>query len=285
MASSELILNPDGSVYHLGLLPHEIGHTILTVGDPDRVPKISKYFETLEVQKQTRELCTHTGTYNGQRITIISTGMGTDNIDIVLTELDALVNVNLTTLIPKKELTSLRIIRLGTSGASQSNIPLGSLLLSKTAIGFDNLLHFYPCEEHLDIPFARALQEQLGLNEHLNTPYVISANKELLNRFSTEGFVQGITATHPGFYGPQGRRIRMDTQYPDWNQQLESFDFLGKKISNLEMETAGIYGLAAIMGHQALSVNAIIANRKLGTFSEQPNAVVDLMIQKVLNLL
>jgi len=285
MASSELILNPDGSVYHLGLLPNEIGHTILTVGDPDRVPKISKHFETLEVQKHIRELCTHTGTFKGQRITVISTGMGTDNIDIVLTELDALVNVDLKTLKPKKKLTSLRIIRLGTSGAAQPDIPLGSFLLSKKAVGFDNLLHFYSCDAHLDIPFALALQEQLGLNEHLNTPYVVSANKQLIDRFSTVGFVKGITATHSGFYGPQGRRIRIATQYPDWNDRLESFDYLGQKISNLEMETAGIYGLSAIMGHQALSVNAIIANRTWGTFSDHPERVIDSMIRKVLNLL
>lgn len=285
MASSELILNPDGSVYHLGLLPHQVAPVILTVGDPERVAKISQYFDVIEVKKHTRELCTHTGTFEGQRITVISTGMGTDNIDIVLTELDALVNIDLTTMQPKKNISSLTIIRLGTSGATQQNIPVDSFLISTKAIGFDNLLHFYPCEDILDIGFAGALQKQLDLNPQLNTPYVVAANNELIERFSKAGFAKGIAATHSGFYGPQGRSIRLQSQYPDWNERLEAFDYLGQKITNLEMETAGIYGMAVLMGHRALSVNAILANRIQGTFSDQPEQVVETMIQKVLKLL
>lgn len=285
MASSELILNSNGSVYHLGLQPNEVAPIVITVGDPERVSKISNYFDAVEVKKHVREMCTHTGSYRGQRMTVISTGMGTDNIDIVLTELDALVNIDLKTMKPKKNTTSLTIVRMGTSGAAQDNIPVGSLLISTKAVGFDNLLHFYPCDDLIDIAFARALQEQLDLDAHLNTPYVIAGNNELIQRFSKEGFLQGVTATHPGFYGPQGRSIRIQSQYPDWNERLKAFDYLGQKITNLEMETAGIYGMAALMGHKALSVNAILANRIQGTFSDNPDKVVDSMIRKVLNLL
>ncbi|OAB77964.1 nucleoside phosphorylase [Cochleicola gelatinilyticus] len=286
LTSSELILNDDGSIYHLNLKPADIAETIITVGDPDRVEAVSKHFDALEVEVQKREFKTHTGTYKGKRITVISTGIGTDNIDIVLNELDALANIDFKTRRVKKDLTKLTIIRIGTSGAIQPTIPIDSFLVTETAIGFDNLLHFYGNISFTDSAFSEAFVQHTNWNAHKSTPYVVSADTELLKLFSSEtDFLKGCTATNVGFYGPQGRVLRLQTEDNMLNDKLTSFQFQKKKITNLEMETSGIYGMATLLGHRAISLNAILANRCDQTFSKQPQKTVDLLIQKTLSIL
>jgi uridine phosphorylase len=285
IAHSELIINPDGSIYHLNLLPEDIADTIITVGDPDRVASVSKHFDTIEVKKHKREFNTHTGTYKGKRLTVISTGIGTDNIDIVFNELDALVNINFKTREIKKEIKSLDIIRIGTSGAIQKNIPINSFLISEMAVGFDSLLHFYKSEhiQHQDI--SKAIVEQTEWFDKKSEPYVVKASERLVSKFTSPKTVKGFTATNVGFYGPQGRILRLHTQDDALNDKLAAFKMDDLKITNLEMETAGIYGLSALLGHNALSLNAILANRATGEFSENPNTVVDELISYTLDKL
>tara|TARA_R110002012_G_scaffold293530_3_gene489276 strand:+ start:770 stop:1636 length:867 start_codon:yes stop_codon:yes gene_type:complete len=285
IAHSELIINPDGSIYHLNLLPEDIADTIITVGDPDRVASVSKHFDTIEVKKHKREFNTHTGTYKGKRLTVISTGIGTDNIDIVFNELDALVNINFKTREIKKEIKSLDIIRIGTSGAIQKNIPINSFLISEMAVGFDSLLHFYKSEniQHQDI--SKAIVEQTEWFDKKSEPYVVKASERLVSKFTSPKTVKGFTATNVGFYGPQGRILRLHTQDDALNDKLALFKMDNLKITNLEMETAGIYGLSALLGHNALSLNAILANRATGEFSENPNTVVDELISYTLDKL
>jgi uridine phosphorylase len=285
IAHSELIINPDGSIYHLNLLPEDIADTIITVGDPDRVASVSKHFDTIEVKKHKREFNTHTGTYKGKRLTVISTGIGTDNIDIVFNELDALVNINFKTREIKKEIKSLDIIRIGTSGAIQKNIPINSFLISEMAVGFDSLLHFYKSEhiQHQDI--SKAIIEQTEWFDKKSEPYVVKASERLVSKFTSPKTVKGFTATNVGFYGPQGRILRLHTQDDALNDKLAAFKMDDLKITNLEMETAGIYGLSALLGHNALSLNAILANRATGEFSENPNTVVDELISYTLDKL
>ncbi|OIQ23807.1 nucleoside phosphorylase [Lacinutrix sp. MedPE-SW] len=282
---SELILNPDGSVYHLNLKPEHISNTIITVGDPDRVSSVTKHFDTIEFKTHKREFHTQTGTYKGKRITVISTGIGTDNIDIVFNELDALVNINLETREVKQELTALNIIRIGTSGSIKEDIPVDAFLISELAAGFDSLLHFYDSEsfQHKDI--SQALIEQTNWFKAKSDPYVVSCDDSLLNKLSSDKTVTGFTATNVGFYGPQGRILRLALQDNQLNNKLASFNFKGKSITNLEMETAGIYGISKLLGHKALSMNAIIANRATGEFSENPTATVDNLITYTLNKL
>ncbi|AEH02384.1 nucleoside phosphorylase [Lacinutrix sp. 5H-3-7-4] len=282
---SELILNPDGSVYHLNLKPEHISNTIITVGDPDRVSSVTKHFDTIEFKTHKREFHTQTGTYKGKRITVISTGIGTDNIDIVFNELDALVNINLETREVKQELTALNIIRIGTSGSIKEDIPVDAFLISELAAGFDSLLHFYDSEsfQHKDI--SQALIEQTNWFKAKSDPYVVSCDDSLLNKLSSDKTVTGFTATNVGFYGPQGRILRLALQDNQLNNKLASFNFNGKSITNLEMETAGIYGISKLLGHKALSMNAIIANRATGEFSENPTATVDNLITYTLNKL
>ena len=282
---SELILNPDGSIYHLNLLPTDIANTIITVGDPDRVVSVSKHFDTIEVKKHKREFNTHTGTYKGKRITVISTGIGTDNIDIVFNELDALVNIDFDTREIKKELTSLDIIRIGTSGAIQSNIPINSFLISELAVGFDSLLHFYDSQHVQNEVLSQDIIQQTNWFDKKSEPYVVSANSGLVNQFKSDKTVIGFTATNVGFYGPQGRVLRLQTQDNNLNDKLAKFESNGKQITNLEMETAGIYGLASLLGHKALSLNAILANRATGQFSDTPTETVDRLITYTLNRL
>lgn len=283
--ASELILNPDNSVYHLNLLPQDIADTIIFVGDPDRVGDISCYFDTLEVKKQKREFLTHTGTMKGKRITVISTGIGTDNIDIVINELDALVNVDLEKREIKKELKSLKIIRIGTSGALHADIPLDSIVLSQYAIGMEGLMHFYqtnpsPKEMQLKQDFEAFLkQESIAVIE----PYTAEASQVLLDLFPE--FVKGITLTNTGFYAPQGRQVRAIPKVANYNDKMSKFHSSLGKITNFEMETSGIYGLANLLGHQALSVNVIIANRALGKFSENPQHAVKQAIETILGRL
>lgn len=284
IAPSELIINPDGSIYHLNLKPEQLAHTIITVGDPERVPAVSKYFDTIEHRVGKREFHAHTGVYKGKRLTVISTGIGTDNIDIVFNELDALVNVDLQTREIKKSLTSLDIIRIGTSGAIQPHIPVDSYLLSKRGIGFDSLAHWYEGVVE-DSAFAKALSIQAALPQSFSSPYVITCNEQLASHFTAPHFIQGNTVTNVGFYGPQSRSIRLTPSQAALQNKLQEFDFQGDKITNLEMETAGIYVMAALLGHRAISLNAILANRANGHFSSNPEHTVALLIEKTLNIL
>ena len=285
IAKSELIINEDGSIYHLNLKPGDIATTIITVGDPDRVQEVSKHFDTIEFKAHKREFKTHTGTFKGKRITVISTGIGTDNIDIVFNELDALVNIDFNTRTIKKQHTALNFIRIGTSGAIQKNIPIDSFLISETAIGFDSLLHFYDTKDLLDSSFSDALKIHCNWNPLNASPYVVSASKKLLLDFNDRLFIRGCTATNVGFYGPQGRTLRIKTKDKNLQAQLGSFEYQGVKITNLEMETSGIYGLSLLLGHQAISLNAILANRANKAFSDTPNKTVARLITTTLNII
>lgn len=280
IADSELILNPDGSIYHLNLLPEDLATTIIFVGDPDRVEQVSKYFDNIEVRKGKREFITHTGTLNGKRISVISTGIGTDNIDIVFNEVDALVNIDFETRTLKPELTSLDVVRIGTSGSIQGDIKMGTILVSEYAIGFDALMQYY-------VKNYTEEEEQMreAIQLHFDTlsfkPYVGRASKKLLAQIAAD-LPKGITMTAPGFYGPQGRSVRSVNVYPDLIQRASSFAIQGRTITNLEMETAGIYALANMFGHNALSVNAILASRVNDAFATNPAEIVDHAIRYVL---
>lgn len=280
--ASELILNPDQSVYHLKLHPEDIAPTVILVGDPERVPLVSRYFDQIELKKSNREFHTHTGTYNNQRISVLSTGIGTDNIDIVLNELDALVNIDFERRQIRDSLTSLKLIRVGTAGALQADIPVDSMILSDLAIGFDGLLHFYQSEaiQVADVQFA--FLEYSDWSVLKAVPYVVRANPELCEQVYSEEMIRGFTATIPGFYAPQGRSLRLKQEDADIQETIASFRFRDLRITNMEMETAGIFGLAELLGHKAASVSCILANRVDGTFSADPLAAVDRMIQQTL---
>ena len=283
--SSELILNPDGSVYHLNLKPENIAHDIIFVGDPDRVGKITQFFDSIEFSIQKREFKTQTGIYKGKRLTVLSTGIGPDNIDIVLNELDALVNIDLNTRQPKEQLTSLNIIRIGTSGSIQADIPVDSFVLSQFGIGLDNMLRSYIVDgvTHTDMEDAFMTHTQWDVRK--GRPYAIACSETLEKRIESNQMHKGITCTIGGFYGPQGRVLRLPIQDSDLNSKMDNFEFKGNRITNLEMETTAIYGLSALLGHNALSLNAIIANRASGTFSEDPTKAVDELIAYTLNKL
>ncbi len=276
--ASELILNEDGSVYHLHLRPEHIAKTIITVGDPDRVNTVTSHFDHIEFTIQKREFKTTTGSYKGKRITVISTGIGTDNIDIVLNELDALVNIDLQTQKVKEKHTSLDIIRIGTSGSIQKDIPVNSFLISTIAIGLDALLHFYDSTHIQDQEMQKAFVKHMNWLPTKSEPYVVSCDEELAHIFYSDKIIKGCTATNIGFYGPQGRRLRLSTSDPAMNTKLETFRFRESAITNLEMETAGIYGLSKLLGHRAISLNAILANRANGTFSTRPNQTIQELI-------
>ncbi len=282
---SELILNPNGSIYHLNLLPEQLADTIITVGDPDRVDVVSKYFDEIEFKIQKREFKTHTGILNGKRISVISTGIGTDNIDIVFNEIDALKNIDFETRTVKKELISLEIIRIGTSGAIQPEIEINSFLVSEKAIGFDNLLHFYGNTSFCDEDFSEAFISQTNWNSKKSKPYVVSADENLLKKFDSTKFRKGITATNVGFYGPQGRVLRLSLEDEAMNGKIQNFNFSGNKIANFEMETSGIYGMARLLGHHAVSLNAILANRANGTFSKNPEKTIEELIKTTLQII
>jgi len=279
---SEFILNEDGSIYHLNLKPNQLASTVITVGDPDRVSHVTKHFDTIEHKVHKREFHTQTGIYRGKRISVISTGIGTDNIDIVFNELDALVNIDFETRKVKEKLTSLDIIRIGTSGSIQADIPLDAFLVSETAIGFDSLLHFYKNKDIQDIKFSESLLKHLILPRENGIPYVINADTTLLSYFEKD-YVKGITVTNCGFYGPQGRVLRLPLSNPNLNERMASFNHLDRRITNLEMETAGIYGLSKLLGHKAISLNAIVANRATGEFSIDPKGTVDKLILDALD--
>jgi len=278
LEASELIINNDGSIYHLNLLPEDLATTIITVGDPDRVSSVTKYFDTIEVSKQKREFKTETGYYKGKRITVISTGIGTDNIDIVFNELDALVNIDFESRTIKPNHTSLDIVRIGTSGTIQNTIPIDSILISELAVGFDSLLHFYDSKHIQHKSISEAIVTQTSWSEDKSKPYVVSYDENLGNKFKSNSVINGFTATNVGFYGPQSRTLRLALQDDELNDKLANFSFEGNQITNLEMETAGIYGLAKLLGHKAVSMNAILANRATGDFSENPDRIVDDLI-------
>ena len=275
---SELILNPDGSVYHLNLKPENIAKNIIFVGDLNRVNKVTKHFESIDFTTQKREFKTVTGYYKNKRLTVISTGIGPDNIDIVLNELDALVNIDLDTRAIKKELTQLNIIRIGTSGSLQKDIPINSFLLSSHAIDLSGMLLSYQVDEISHPKIEEAFIKHTNWNEKKSYPIVVANSIHLGKKLSSKNIYQGITATAGGFYGPQGRVLRLAIQDPELNQKIDSFNFEGNRITNLEMETSAIYGLSKLLGHHAVSMNAIIANRANGTFSENPYKVVDDLI-------
>lgn len=286
LSPSELIINSDGSIYHLNLLPNDVANTIITVGDPDRVAMVSKHFDTIEVKKQHREFVTHTGVYFGKRLSVLSTGIGTGNIDIVLNELDALVNIDFNTRMVKNNKTALQIIRLGTSGAIQPNISIDSFIVSNLALGFDNLLHFYGnTASILNDVFSENFTKHCNWNPNNSKPYAVGADPALLSLFKSEILVEGITTTNVGFYGPQGRVLRLPLEDPFLSKKIASFQYNGKKITNLEMETAAIYGLAKLLGHKAISLNAILANRVTGEFSLKPKNTIEKLILYTLQTL
>lgn len=282
---SELILNPDGSIYHLNLLPQDIGEYIITVGDPGRVEKVSRYFDTIEVRKSKREFMTHTGWLSDKRITVISTGIGPDNIDIVFNELDALVNIDLQTRMTKNKLKSLKIIRLGTSGCLQPDIPVDSIVSSAFGLSFDNMLRFYDWTPNESEEILRqdwqAFEKDTQLAIPVN-PLPVSGSTELLESLAEDHY-HGITITAPGFYAPQARCLRARGVIKSSAFDImENFSSQGIKLTNLEMETAAIYGMSRLLGHQALSCSAILANRANNTFSNQPKKIVEQMIRQML---
>ena len=282
---SELILNPDGSIYHLNLKPEDISDTILFVGDQDRVEKITKHFDTIEFSTQKREFKTQTGTYKGKRISVISTGIGPDNIDIVLNELDALINIDFKTRTIKEKLNSLNIIRIGTSGSLQSDIPVDSFLIGTHGLDLNGMLHFYELEDICNHEIENAFIKHTHWNSNKARPIVISNSLELERIFESKQTYKGVTGTAGGFYGPQGRVLRLAIQDSELNNKMNSFLYNGLRISNLEMETATIYGLSKLLGHNALSLNAIIANRANGTFSKNPAKTIESLILYTLDRL
>jgi uridine phosphorylase len=285
IASSELILNPDSSVYHLNLKPGQIANDIIFVGDQNRVEKITKHFDSIEFSQQKREFKTQTGSYKGKRITVISTGIGPDNIDIVMNELDALVNIDLETRTIKKELTSLNIIRFGTSGSLQKDIPVDSIVMSRYGLGLDNMLRSYLIDTICETEIENAFIAQTNWDLRKGRPYVIKGSETLAKRLDSPHIYKGFTGTVGGFYGPQGRVLRLGIQDSELNRKMDAFEYNGIRITNLEMETGAIYGLGKLMEHECLSLNAIIANRAAGTFSADPYKAVDGLIEYALDKL
>ena len=275
---SELILNNNGSIFHLNLKPENISKDIILVGDPDRVTMVSKHFETIEFSIQKREFKTITGTYRNKRFSVISTGIGSDNIDIVLNELDALVNINFETKEIRKEICSLNIVRIGTSGSLQNDIPLNCFLMSTYAIDINGMLQSYKTESISHPNIENAFIDHTKWDKKKNLPIVISNSKKLENKLSSEIIFKGMTATAGGFYGPQGRVLRIPIKDSDLNHKISSFVYDEIRVTNYEMETSAIYGLSKLLGHNACSMNAIIANRSLGEFSQNPVKVIEDLI-------
>ena len=282
ISEADLVLNPDGSVYHLNLLPKHISDTILTVGDPSRVYSISQFFESVEFEMNRREFITHVGKYNGKRITVISTGIGTDNVEIFFNEIDALVNIDLKTRELKARRKKIKIIRIGTSGALQEDVPVGAHLVTEYAVGFDNLMEFYELkQDEFEKSIAEDIQKKVKLPFR---PYVVKGSDALRKQIGAEMIV-GNTVTAPGFYAPQGRVLRIPIKYPKLVEDLNYYHNKGSDfwLTNFEMETAGYYALGRLLGHEVLSVNAIIANRIKNKFSKDPNGIVEGLIRKVLD--
>jgi len=281
---SELIINKDGSIFHLHLLPEDIADDIILVGDPGRVETVASFFDEIELRKENREFCTITGKYKNKRISVISTGIGTDNIDIVVNELDAIANIDLKTRTEKKEHRTLNLIRIGTSGALQKDIPVDSFLMSTRSVGFDGLLNFYEGRYTISDPnFEFAFKYHVDWKRNLAAPYVVDASDELIQKIDDPKIIKGINISAPGFYGPQGRRLRLPLADPELNDKIESFELNGEKITNYEMESSAIYGLSKLLGHNAITLCAIIANRKIGKYSKDYKPVIKELIKLVLD--
>jgi uridine phosphorylase len=280
ISETDLVLNPDGSVYHLNLLPKHISETVIAVGDPSRVYMVSQHFDEVEFEMNKREFITHVGKYKGKRITVISTGIGTDNVEIVFTELDALVNIDLKTREPKPRKKKLKIIRIGTSGALQEDIPVGSHLVSDYAVGLDNLMSFYDLPmDDFETGLAHDIQKKTGLPF---MPYVVRGSETLRDQIGFD-MVKGNTVTCPGFYAPQGRVLRLPIRYPTLLDDLNYYSKGEFWLTNFEMETSAYYAFGRLMGHEVLSANAIIANRIKEKFSKDPHKIVDGLVKKVLD--
>jgi uridine phosphorylase len=284
LKESELIINPDGSIYHLKLKPEILADNVILVGDPGRVSRISRHFQTIDHQSQNREIITHTGIFNNKRVSVLSTGMGTDNIDIVMNELDALVNVDFETRQVKVALKSLNIVRLGTSGAIQPDIPINTIAVSTHGIGMDGLLKFYKSDHVIEKHLTDAFISQTCWHSELPYPYIVSCSAELLEKMGG-GLLQGITATAPGFYGPQGRVIRLPLNHADFIDRIKKFDYRGKRVLNFEMETSALFGLGKLLGHRTLTMCAVIANRANGEYSSDYKPVMDELIELTLERL
>jgi uridine phosphorylase len=279
-----LIINPRGAIYHLDLRPEEIADTVITVGDPGRVQEVSKHFDHIEVRRQHREFISHTGLVGKKRLTVLSSGIGPDNIDIVMNELDALVNIDFETRDIKKELKSINIIRIGTSGSLQADIPVDSFVASTHGLGVDNLLNFYRLEQNdEEQQLLQSFVTHTQVHGQIGNPYISSGAASLIKNFVTD-FHQGITVTCPGFYGPQGRILRLGIRNPNFVNRLTDFRFGQHRITNFEMETSAIYGLGKLLGHNCLAVNAIVANRVAKEFSKDGKATVEKLIQKFLQI-
>ncbi len=285
IAESELVINPDGGIYHLHLKPHEIADTVITVGDPDRVAAVSKHFDSIQHKVQHREFITHTGYLNNKRISVIGTGIGTDNIDIVLNEIDALVNIDFATRTVKDSLTQLDIIRVGTSGSVNEEINVDTILVSENGIGMDGLMSFYTFENTIqETVYIEAFASHIKTHFSNIKPYIASASESLLHKFESH-YPKGTTLTACGFYAPQGRQLRLQREFPNFIEVINSFRHKHFRITNLEMETSAIYGMGKLMGHNCLSVNAILANRIHHQFSSNPNKIVGKMIEEVLEII
>lgn len=283
--ASQLILNSEGAIYHLNLHPDQLADDVILVGDPSRVDMIAAFFEKIEVKSQNREIITRTGYFNGKRITALSTGMGTDNLDIVINELDALANIDLETRMPKAEHRTLNLIRIGTCGALQPDIKVGENVATRYAIGLDGLLYFYEKNKEVnEIAIRDAFIEQMDYPKDLPMPYVVEGSKELFDRLA-DGYIQGITATAPGFYGPQGRTLRMHLAYPENNRKIEAFEYQGWRVSNFEMESSALYGLGKMMGHNCLTVCVAIANRVTEKFAVDYHPYVQKLVINTLERL
>ncbi|MEO8860089.1 MAG: nucleoside phosphorylase [Ginsengibacter sp.] len=285
IAESELIINSRGAIYHLDVKPGELAENIITVGDPGRVKEVSKYFDKIEIERQHREFITHTGWLGKKRISVVSTGIGTDNIDIVFNELDALVNIDFSNRTINKALKHLNIIRIGTSGSLQANIPVDSFVASTHGLGIDNLMNFYLHENNEEEKqLLQAFVTQTQLHNRFSYPYIAGAAMSLIKHF-VDGYHQGITVTCPGFYGPQGRVLRLGLTNPHLIDRLTDFEFGHHRITNFEMETAAIYGMGKALQHNCLSLNAIVANRVHKNFSSDGNATVEKLIEKTLKII
>ena len=285
IAESELILNRRGGIYHLDLLPDELASTIITVGDPDRVNEVSKYFDKVEIKQQNREFITHTGWLANKRISVISTGIGSDNIDIVLNEIDALANINFTTRAIKPSLSHYNIIRIGTSGSLQHNVPVDSFVVSTYGLGIDNLLNYYHHDNNKEEKeIVQHFVQYAQINSNSSQPYITEASTAILKHF-VDGFHQGITVTCPGFYGPQGRVLRLGLTNPNLIDRLTHFNFRQHRITNFEMETSAIYGLGKLLGHNCVSLSAIVANRITKEFSKDGSKAIENLIQKSLQII
>ncbi len=284
IASSELIINQDGSIFHLHLKPEQLAHKIILVGDPSRVDLVASFFDSIEANITNREFHTITGTYKGKRITAISHGIGTDNIDIVVNELDALVNIDFETRTVKSELTTLEMVRIGTSGGLQPFVPVGTYVVSESSIGFDGVLNFYANrDKYCDLDFEKAFVEYTGYPKQAAAPYVVNADAELVERINKGDMVNGITISANGFYGPQGRELRLPLAVPTLNSKIESFDYEGRKVTNYEMESSALAGLSLMLGHKSMTVCSIIANRVAHNMNVDYKASIKTLISTVLD--